>query len=212
MSLNDCGGTPEQLAHDARIALRAWTTADLRHDTLTTPIKFAPAPCGRLVAAVTAAMLEAVDCAMAIPDEHSPSLDMAVSLSEFEAIGGAESNSDRWKIYHGTPQHPRWSLIDIDMARFQGAILDGSSLQQPNPLAAVEPRVCGALNRGPAGVLQTAIQRTLGVQAEDPRAVGVDPLGLDVRTRFAVLRIPFASPITDPGTAEADINAVISEG
>jgi hypothetical protein len=195
----------QHLLAQARRTIRAWTAGDLRHDALTTPLKYAPAPCGRLIAPVNGAMLEAVDCALAIPDEHSPSLDMAVSLAEFEPLGAAESNSDRWKIYHGVPPFPRWALIDIDMARFQGAILDGSALQHSNPLAAVEPRVCGSLNRGDERVLPAAIERCLGVQVESPRAVGLDPLGLDIRTRFDVLRINFPTPLPDPATAEAAV-------
>ena len=197
---------------EALRTLRTWTKADLRHDALTTPIRYAPAPCGKLIAAVESAMLEAVDCSMAIPDEHSPSIDMAVSLTGFEAIGGAESNSDRWKIYHGVPPWPRWALIDIDMARFQGTILDGGVLHQANPLAAIEPRICGQLNRGPEAVLVTAVKNHLGIVAEQPRLVGVDPLGLDVRTRFDIVRLSFPEPLTDPSSAESTILNWIGSG
>ena len=35
-------------------------------------------------------------------------------------------------------------------------------------------------------------------EVEEPVAVAVDPLGVDVRARFDVLRLPFGTPIEDP--------------
>ena len=136
--MHDADGVDEvQLIADARNTLRAWTQADLRHDELTSPVLYVTAPCGRLILCVSADMLEAVDCAMYVPDEQSPAIELSVSLDPFDAVGGAESNSDRWKIYHGTPTLARWAMADIDMARFRGAILDGDGLMRANPLAAV---------------------------------------------------------------------------
>lgn len=197
-------GEQELLAEAAK-SLRSWTSGDLRHDDLTTPIRFAAAPDGRLIAAVTAGMLSAMDCALALPDEHAPSMELTVTLEEFEAVGGAESHSDRWKIYHGAPPNPRWAMIELDAARFQGHIIDGAALQVPNPLAASEPRLCGLLNREHLEGVKGAMARVLEVNAEDPRVVGVDPLGLDIRNRFDVVRLPFATPMTDPCTAESAI-------
>ncbi|MDG1837681.1 MAG: hypothetical protein P8I91_02625 [Phycisphaerales bacterium] len=204
----------DELAHypeAALLALRRWTRGDLRHDALTTPIQFAAAPDGRLIAAVSADMLAAADCALSIPDETEPQLELSVTLFGFEAIGGAESNSDRWKIYHGTPPHGKWALLDIDMARFQGAILDGDCLQQANPLAGVEPRLCGLLNREHSDKVNATLQSTLGMKAEDPRVVGLDPLGLDIRNRFDIVRLEFPEPITDPAHAEQAVLAFIAQ-
>ena len=41
------------------------------------------------------------------------------------------------------------------------------------------------------------------------RIVGIDPLGLDIRNRFDVVRIGFAAEITDPATAEAVVRAAV---
>jgi len=196
---------------DARTTLRSWTQADLRHDDTTTPVRFAPAPCGRLVISVSAAMLEALDCAMAIPDEANPAIELGVTLSPFEAIGGAESNSDRWKIYHGTPPWGSWALAEIDMARFRGAIIDGEAFHLANPLAAIEPRVCGLLNREHHALVSKTISRRLDIEAADPRVVGIDPMGLDVRHTFDVVRIAFESPLTDPATAADAILSFVSD-
>ncbi len=194
----------------AASALQAWSRGELRHADLSTAIRFVLTPDGRPAASVSAEMLEAVDCALAIPDEGEPQLELSVTLQEFEAVGGGESNSDRWKIYHGTPPHPRWAMLDIDMARFRGAILDGESLVRPNPLAAVEPRLCGLLNREYAGGVLAAMQAQLGLTAEGPRVVGVGETGLDVRNRFDVVRLAFPTPVTDPAVAERTILAWIN--
>ena len=190
---------------DASRTLRLWTQGDLRHDVLTTPICFAPASDGRLIASVTANMLQAEDCAIALPDEHAPAIELAVTLEEFEAIGGAEANSDRWRIYHGEPPHSRWAMIEFDVIRFQDTILDGPSLKRPNPLASMEPRLCGLLNREHRDDVRNLMQHELNLEPDDPRVVGIDPLGLDIRNRFSVVRISLDTPITDPATAETEL-------
>jgi hypothetical protein len=182
-----------------------WTRGDLRHDELTTPVRFVPASDGRLVAAVTAGILAATDCALAMPDEHAPAMELTVTLDELEATGAAEAETDRWRIYHGNPTHSRWAAMTLEAARFQGSIIDGDALQRSNPLASIEPRLCGILNREHHDAVRTTMQRELGLEPEDPRVVGVDPLGLDIRNRFDVVRVCFREELADPSTAEADV-------
>ena len=186
-------------------ALRNWTSGQLRCDDIVYPIKYVIAPDGRLVTPVDRTMLEAVDCGLAIPDDDSPTIELAVTLEAFDRVHGAESNSDRWKIFHGNPPHQRWAMIDLDMARFGGCILDGLAVQQPNPLAAVEPRICGLLNREYLEVLRHHLTRVLSLDVPDPRAVGLDPTGLHVRARFDIVRLTFSKPIEDPAQAESQV-------
>jgi hypothetical protein len=190
---------------EASRTLRLWTQGDLRHDELTTPIRFAPASDGRLIASVTPNMLQAADCALALPDEHAPAMELAITLEEFEALGGAEANSDRWRIYHGEPPHSRWAMIEFDVIRFQNTILDGPSLKKPNPLASMEPRLCGLLNREHRDEVRSVMQHELNLEPDDPRVVGIDPLGLDIRNRFSVVRIDLDTPIKDPAIAEVEL-------
>ena len=209
--MHDAGDLNEaDLLQGARDTLRMWTQSDLRHDDLVSPVKYVTAPCGRLILNVSAEMLDAVDCAMHIPDEHSPAIELSVTLDEFEAIGGAESNSDRWKIYHGAPEAARWAIVDIDMARYRGAILDGDAIRLANPLAAVEPRICGLLNREHAEDVRSRISTTLQMEPEDPRVVGVDARGLDIRNRFDIVRMPFPTTIDNPAEAQEKILLLIT--
>jgi hypothetical protein len=91
------------------------------------------------------------------------------------------------------------------MARFDGCILDGSAVQQPNQLAAVEPRICGLLNREHLTNLHQAVQTMLQLDLEDPRVVGLDPTGLHVRARFDIVRLPFEVSIDSPANAEQSV-------
>lgn len=194
----------QETAQAAIETLRNWTSARLRCDDIVYPIKYVIAPDGRLVTPIDRSMLEAVDCGLAIPDDDSPSIELAVTLEAFDNAHGAESNSDRWKIYHGAPPYQRWAMIDLDMARFHGFILDGMAVQQPNPLAAVEPRICGLLNREYLDTLRQHLANTLSLDVPDPRAVGLDPTGLHIRARFDIVRLTFPKPIDDPANAERE--------
>ena len=205
----DIDPDPTIILRDAAATLRMWTRGDLRHDELTTPIRFVPASDGRLVASVTAGILAAEDCVLALPDEQSPAMELTVTLSAFEATGAAEADSDRWRIYHGDPPHSRWAAVELEAARFRGSIIDGAALQHPNPLASVEPQLCGLLNREHQDDVRSLMKRELDLDSEDPRIVGIDPLGLDIRNRFDVVRIGFAAEITDPATAEAVVRAAV---
>jgi hypothetical protein len=199
----------EAVLREAAITLRFWTRGDLRHDELTTPIRFAPAGDGRLIASVTAGMLAAGDCAMAVPDEHAPAMELTVTLEEFQPTGPAEAHADRWRIYHGDPPNSRWAMMSPDAARFRGEIIDGAVLQHSNPLSSVEPRLCGLLNRSHQDEIRTLMKRELDLDADNPKVVGIDPLGLDIRNRFDVVRIGLATSATDPATAEAVVIAAI---
>lgn len=196
----------------AAVTLRTWTRGALWHDGLTTTIRVVPASDGRLTASVTAGMLTATNCSLRMPDELAPAIELTVSLSELDATGAAEADADRWRIYHGDPPHSRWAAIALEAARFQDVIIDGDALRHPNPLASIEPRLCGLLNREHQADVRDLMRRELGLSSEDPRVVGIDPLGLDIRNRFDVVRIGFAEDVTDPATAEARVRAMVREG
>ena len=51
--------------------------------------------------------------------------------------------------------------------------------------------------------LKSAVAAVVGLEVEDPRLVGVDPLGFDVRGRFDVVRLP-ADPLISGGDDAVD--------
>ena len=69
----------------------------------------------------------------------------------------------------------------------------------------MEPRLCGLLNREHRDEVRSVMQHELNLEPDDPRVVGIDPLGLDIRNRFSVVRIDLDTPIKDPAIAEVEL-------
>ena len=178
---------------EAQQYLRTHLGGILGFDGEYVPIKLVVAPDGALVAPVMVAMLRSFDVTLFLPDEGDDSMHMQVTLEEFGEKGerdGVPNGAlcDRWRIYHGEPEDVRWARVSIDAARFQGRMFDGLALMVPNPLAGIEPGVCRRVNAEFREALRAAAAANAGLEIEDPRLVGVDPLGFDVRGRFDVVR------------------------
>lgn len=191
----------------ARRFLRSHLTGVIGFDGEFVPIKVVISHDGTLVAPVMVAMLRSFDTTLFLPDEDPGSMHMQVSLEEFSEKGDDGALCDRWRIYHGEPEDVRWARISIDAAKFGGMMFDGLALMEPNPLAAAEARICRAANAEHRDDLRAAVASIRGLSVEDPRLVGVDPLGFDVRGRFDVIRLPAKPPIAD----EADALAALEE-
>jgi hypothetical protein len=143
------------------------------------------------------AMLRSFDIALFLPDEGEDSMHMQLTLEEIREKGEHGALCDRWRIYHGEPEDVRWARITIDAAKFRGLMFDGLALMRPNALADVEAKLCRRINSEMREALKAAVATAVGLEVEDPRLVGVDPLGFDVRGRFDVVRLPADPPIAD---------------
>lgn len=177
----------------------------LRFDGDVRPVKIVIDDEGRIVAPAMVAMLRSLDTTLMLPNEEDESLHLQVTLEEFEESGPHAALADRWRIYHGDPPDVRWARMSIDAARFEGLFFDGEALTQANPLAAVVPAICRALNNGHAGALRAACLKAASLGIERPVVVGVDPLGIDVRGAFDVVRLPADEPLR----GEADALALV---
>lgn len=191
----------------ARAFLRANLTGTIGFDEEFIPIKLVVAPDGALVAPVMVAMLRALDVVIFLPAEDDAAMQLQVTLEEIQDSGEHAALCDRWRIYHGEPEDVRWARISIDAAKFDGRMFDGLALMEPNALAEAEPRICRKVNAELRGLLKQACLRVAEVEIEDPRLVGVDPLGFDVRGRFDVVRLDADPEIVD----EADAFAALEE-
>ena len=191
----------------ARAFLRANLTGTIGFDEEFIPIKLVVAPDGALVAPVMVAMLRALDVVVFLPEEDDAAMQLQVTLEEIEDKGEHAALCDRWRIYHGEPEDVRWARFSIDAAKFDGRMFDGLALMEPNPHAEAEARICRRVNAEMRELLKQACLRTAEVEIEDPRLVGVDPLGFDVRGRFDVVRLDADPEIVD----EADAFAALEE-
>jgi hypothetical protein len=187
----------------ARAFLRANLTGTIGFDDEFIPIKVVIAPDGHLVAPVMVAMLRAFDVVIFLPAEDDSAMQLQVTLEEIQDKGEHAALCDRWRIYHGEPEDVRWARISIDAAKFDGRMFDGLALMEPNALAAAEPGICRKVNADMRDVLRKACLRVAEVEIEDPRLVGVDPLGFDVRGRFDVVRLDADPEIADESDAYA---------
>jgi len=195
----------------ARAFLRANLTGTIGFDEEFIPIKVVVAPDGALVAPVMVAMLRALDVVIFLPAEDDAAMQLQVTLEEIQDSGEHAALCDRWRIYHGEPEDVRWARISIDAAKFDGRMFDGLALMEPNALAEAEPRICRKVNAEMRELLKRACLRVAEVEIEDPRLVGVDSLGFDVRGRFDVVRLDADPEIVDEADALAALEELASD-
>jgi len=183
---------------EAHGLLRSWTQGLFRFDEHVHSLKYVIAPDGQLVAPVMVAALQTPDTALYIPDDEAPVLELLLSLEAFEERGEAAVLADRWRIHHGTEEDLNWALMNIDMVRISGLVIDGDAIVRFNPFADVEADLCRTINNLGEDTLQRICKGQLDVDVEHPCAVAIDPLGLDIRARFDVLRLPFGTTLESP--------------
>ncbi len=195
--------------------LRSNLAGLIRFDTEYLPIKVVVAPDGRLVAPVMESMLLSTDCALYLPEEPEDRKDeviqLMVTLDRLEEHGAEGPLTDRWRIYHGEPEDVRWATMSIDFCKFGEYAFDGEALMWPNPIADGEAGLCRRVNENLIDRLRDAVLREQDLEIDDPRLVGVDGLGADVRGRFDVVRLEFPTPVDDVDSAERTLTEILGE-
>src|SRR5262245_4594915 len=189
---------PDEIVDHAYSFLRGHSTGDLRFDEHLRPLKYVIGPDGRLIAPVMVAMLQAVDVVLFVPELQDDAMEVQVTMQQFQERGDDGAAADRWRIYHGEPQDVRWAFFSIDAARFNGSVVDGDALMRPNPLTMHESKICRDMNQNHMDDLRRLCANYAHMEVEQPVMVGVDPLGIDVRARFDVVRVPFLGPASTP--------------
>jgi hypothetical protein len=101
-----------------------------------------------------------------------------------------------------------WAFLDIDAARYEDAVIDGEGLVRANPLAEDEPGLCRDMNTGRADDLRRLCRHYANINIEAPVMVGIDPLGIDVRGMFDVIRVPAAEPMNTAADATRILRAM----
>jgi hypothetical protein len=82
----------------------------------------------------------------------------------------------------------------------------------PNPLAAEEPAICRRVNEIGIEDLRRVVMAQNQIEMDDPRLVGVDPFGLDVRGRFEITRIAFDAEMTPSEDATEAVTEFLRSG
>lgn len=164
---------------------------------------------GRIVFPADGSILQAEDLVLFVPrespsDDHELQLLLSTEGANPDGSGGAV---DRWRAYHGSPRVNGFGAFAIDGAKFDGNIVE-DKLTGPNPLVRIEGRLCRAMNTDRA-LLSAACSRLIGVEVKEPLAVGVDSHGVDVKARFGIVRLEFASPARDEAEALRQIDSLL---
>lgn len=179
----------EQEAADTRRLqkeLAAHRVGVLVYDQTPLPVRFVmDGPTGALVFAVPRDALVADEHVLFVPEETDEALQLLISP---EQIDPDTETPDKWRAYHGESRHPLWARFVIDSGKFDGCLCE--QLMVPNSLGRGEWSICNAANARKEDLV-TLIHTHAQIKPKDPRVVGVDQLGMDVRVRFGIVRIEF---------------------
>ncbi|MEL7472654.1 MAG: hypothetical protein AAGK04_04990 [Planctomycetota bacterium] len=189
-----------------RAELRRWRVGVLQADEQLESVHFVAAPTdGRLLLPVSRDAAEAHELVLWIPEE---SFDAMQGLLEPRVIGeddwtpALEGARDRYLAYHGRADTVYWMLCGADSFKWRDEVIPGVDILTPNAIGSVEGGLLKRLNA--SGHVAALARRFAGATVSEPVAVGVDELGIDIRSRVGVLRVRFDQP-----TTEADAGALI---
>lgn len=187
---------------EAYAFLRGHTHGDLRFDEHFRPVKYVIAPDGRVVAPAMVAMLQSADTVLFVPECAESAMEIQVTLEQFDEHGPAGALADRWRIHHGDPLDVNWAILEVDAVRYDELVIDGCALIRPNPLASDESRICRQMNAEHADDLARMCHHFSKIDVEHPVMVAIDPLGIDVRGRFSVIRVRATEPMATADDAK----------
>lgn len=168
--------------------LRRNTTATLRFGEHLQDVSYVLCHDGGMVIPVMVAMLQPQDMVMYVPEYAEDCMEMHVSLEQFSEEGEGGACVDRWQMYHGEPPDVQWAKVVIDAARFHEMFVDGEGLQRANELAKDETVLCKEANSDSANLTRVCA-KVSNVEVASPTMVGIDPLGIDIRARFGIVRL-----------------------
>lgn len=161
---------------------------------------------GELVLGTEQAVLDAEQLVLCLPDD---TFEADATMLVHHRPATEDQWTDRHMAYHPDHRPPRWARAVIDAVRLRsGEVVAGDRLGLPNPLLGVEPALCKRLNADRDALRELCLLLT-GVEPEEPTAVGVDRLGIDVRARFGIVRVELPAPCEDTDEAARVIEALI---
>ncbi len=196
----------EQL-NEARRHVRRFRRGVLRIDGEVAPCAFViDGADGRFVLPSDEDLTHASDIVLYVPDDGFN--EMALLINPAGQVGSFDEARDRYLAYHGRAEAIEWFRCDLDSAKWGGEIYEGADLLGPNTLRAIEPGLCKMLNAD-RDVLARVSELLTRVHPENPLCVGVDQLGMDVRTRVGIIRVEWPAEITEPESAPGIIRALL---
>ena len=198
----------QQHAIDRAIRLlRGHTTGTLLADSTPYDVRYIVDPVtGSLVLTADEAMFDADDVVLVLPEDR---FDAPIRVSLDLSTNIDEEPCDRFLAYHLHQPSSIWTRGLINFAKLEsGEVVSDEQLQIPNGIVKQLPSLCKKLNSDRKALAEICNLLTRA-SIEEPTAVGVDPIGFDVRGRFGVLRVEFPSPVKDADEAEDVLAALL---
>lgn len=144
-----------------------------------------------------------------VPDDGFDEMGLLLDAEPFPAR--FDEVKDRHQAYHGSAEALDWVRCRVDSAKWRGGVIPGQELIGANPLRPVEPGLCRVLNEDRDRLAEVTALLT-GVRPESGVCVGVDPIGMDVRTRVGVIRVEWPREVEDAEEATAVVGALLRDG
>lgn len=146
------------------------------------------------------------DMVLYVPNDGFDEMALLVSAESIETP--FDEAKDRHLAYHGRAEGLYWNRCEVDSAKWGGRLYEGASILGSNPLHQIEPALCRRLNTDKEALAEVSELLTR-VRPESPLCVGVDHLGMDVRTRVGVMRVEWPTEIKSPDQAEGILDALL---
>ena len=192
----------------ARRHLRRFTAGVLRAGDDTLPVRFVVD--GRDGTLVFPADLEALESVVLyVPDDGFDEMALLLEAELFESA--FDEVKDRHQAYHGRARETDWYRARVDSAKWQRAVFEGGDLLDANGLRSHETGLVRTLNADRDRLAEVTRLLT-GVRPEESVCVGVDPLGMDVRTRVGVIRVEWPREIEHAEQAPSVVGALLADG
>jgi hypothetical protein len=150
-------------------------------------------------------VLEAEALTLFAPEDEPGAVRLAGAPVELDPL--RDEACDRWRFYFGRPRWSRFCAIAIDHIKSVDEVISGEEVPG-NPLRSVEGLLLRELNARP-DALASACERLAKVKVAAPKAIGVDPYGLDVRAEFGPVRMEFEGVRELEDEARAAIAALL---
>lgn len=171
---------------------------------------------GQVVMPLEPVALSAKEHVLFLPDETGCVLQVLLLVDELRNPSAHEA-PDRWTAYHaaavGAPSAAGvWTMATVEAGKTETVVFPGEELHAANPLRGCEHGLIRHLNGQRRAAVGAACKRRLGVDVLEPMVVGLDPLGIDVRARFGVLRLEFERWAHSEEEAQRELASVLGEG
>jgi hypothetical protein len=151
-------------------------------------------------------VLEAEQLTLHIPEDEPGALHAAGVPTELDPL--RDEACDRYLFYFGKPRWSRFAALNLDHLKSVDLVIDADEIPS-NPLAAAAPALCRWANHRPDKLVSLCQQRA-SVTPVNPRLIGLDPYGFDIRAEFGPVRIDLDDQNDDEASIKRALESLLA--